>query len=289
MEASVVSGRIWTDPDRDQLQAENEDYINYQFPATTILDRFNGRVCNTPEFPADLYPDGVFCYFMPIFGDLAKYPYVVGDFFRNRPQSQNVILMNDGEVIDIDTPASSYDNSEVTIDFTSADRLRNPYLTATSDNLDVAISGYNEILKGTIASVNVEDGLVTGHPAVGDFLYFDNTGTEGTGARAKVTHVTTNTSVVVDTGATAAPAGGEEIVTRLFSHTQRIVLSGIVGEQPSYAFPVGFIVSSSGGAEGIVQSYDNTTKTLIVRCITKKLFKYGDTFFDGKLRAITLP
>ena len=64
-----VSGRIITG-DSDELTTEGGDHINWQriFPAQ-ILDKNNGKVCNTPEFPAELYPDGVYCYFFSTFGE----------------------------------------------------------------------------------------------------------------------------------------------------------------------------------------------------------------------------
>ena len=53
---------------------------------TASLDRNNGRVCNTPDFPQELYPDGVYCYFITIDKDLnPAYPYVIGDNFNNKP------------------------------------------------------------------------------------------------------------------------------------------------------------------------------------------------------------
>ena len=52
-----------------------------------ILDENNGMITNTPEFPEEVYPDGVYCYFMP-FDSLYNtpvFPYIVGKTFGNRP------------------------------------------------------------------------------------------------------------------------------------------------------------------------------------------------------------
>ena len=287
--AGIVGGALLTDPNRDYIQTENEEDINFTKQVTTILDRSNGKVCNTPEFPAELYPEGVFVYFTPVFGTTAFYPYVVGDFFANRPQSQKPVLLVDGEVMQTDMPESAYDDRRYIRNFSKTYRRRNPYLTSTKEELEVEITGYGGTGKGSIASILVDDGVTTGDAAVGDYLYFDNEDTDGAGASAVVTHVKPNLQVVISTNATSEPVGGEEIVTRLMSHRQRIVLSGIENEADTYTFPRGFTISTSSGATAVVGDYNAQDKVLIVQTVSEEMVKYGDVFEDARGTSIQLP
>ena len=60
-----------------------------------ILDRNNGKVCNTPEYPKELYPDGVYCYFVTIDEDgEPAFPYIIGENFNNRPISKVVNVVS---------------------------------------------------------------------------------------------------------------------------------------------------------------------------------------------------
>ena len=87
------------------IMTQSSDYINYQFPAPAVLDENNGKVCNTPEFPVELYPDGVYCYFTTQFNNAPRYPYFVGPVFKNRPRDQKVVIVDaEGETV----PAVSY-------------------------------------------------------------------------------------------------------------------------------------------------------------------------------------
>ncbi len=56
-----------------------EDYVYTANTATDYLDDHNGRICNTPEYPKSLYPNGIYCYFATVdAGNSSVYPYVVG-------------------------------------------------------------------------------------------------------------------------------------------------------------------------------------------------------------------
>ena len=51
-----------------------------------ILDKNNGKICNTPDFPKELYPDGVYCYFLTVDEeDTPVYPYIIGETFEKLP------------------------------------------------------------------------------------------------------------------------------------------------------------------------------------------------------------
>jgi YHYH protein/Secretion system C-terminal sorting domain len=56
---------------------------DYEFVARTgqsdYLDVHNGRICNTPEYPKSLYPNGIYCYFATVDdNNTSVYPYVIG-------------------------------------------------------------------------------------------------------------------------------------------------------------------------------------------------------------------
>jgi hypothetical protein len=57
-----------------------EDYEYVAHPSDpTYLDAHNGRICNTPEYPVSLYPNGIYCYFATVdANNTSVYPYLVG-------------------------------------------------------------------------------------------------------------------------------------------------------------------------------------------------------------------
>ena len=57
-----------------------EDYEYVAHPSDpTYLDAHNGRICNAPEYPVSLYPNGIYCYFATVdANNTSVYPYVVG-------------------------------------------------------------------------------------------------------------------------------------------------------------------------------------------------------------------
>ena len=60
---------------------EDYEYIDHTGDAT-YLDSHNGRICNTPEYPASLYPNGIYCYFATVDANHnSAYPYAVGPTF----------------------------------------------------------------------------------------------------------------------------------------------------------------------------------------------------------------
>ena len=283
-EAALTGGNINTE-DLDNIISEGGDYIRYMRTVAGVLDENNGKVCNTPEFPYELYPEGVYCYFATAFGSLASFPYNVGPVFRNRPQSQNVRLLNNGEVIATDKPESAYDNTEVTIDFSQANRFRTAYLSPTKQGVSASFAG---ISSGSISSIGIEDGVIA-NIAVGDKLHFDKLRNQWNRCPAVVSAVAPDVTVIAPTIATSAPAGGFDIQTRIFSHRQRIDLKLATDAQSNYTFRIGSIVTSNSGASGKVVSYDATNKILVLRVTTPKLFKYSDFFFDNKGRKATMP
>ena len=253
---------------------QGDNYINHQTAAPAVLDGFNGKVCNTPEFPVELYPDGVYCYFVTSYGTRPTFPYIMGPTFLSRPISQNVILIDDdGETSKPNNDQSSYDDTELTFNFQEVDRFRNLQLTRTGDEVEIEIS---DVTTGSISGVRVEDGSPD-TSMVGDYCYFNNGNTGGNGAEARVSHVQ---------GEDVIEGSGSPIATNLISHRQRINLGSVEG---SFVFVVGSRVESSSGAIGVVENYDPATKYLDVVVISEELFKFGDEITDNRGTVITIP
>ena len=60
-----------------------------------ILGENNCRVCNTPEYPKELYPEGIYAYFITVDEDnVPAFPYIIGKTFCDRPISQVVNVMD---------------------------------------------------------------------------------------------------------------------------------------------------------------------------------------------------
>lgn len=75
-----------------------EDYEYVAHPSDpTYLDAHNGRICNTPEYPASLYPNGIYCYFTTVDANHnSAYPYVVGPTFYGNVTATTVTSVPGG-------------------------------------------------------------------------------------------------------------------------------------------------------------------------------------------------
>ena len=261
---------------RDQATIDKKPYT---------LDKFNGRVCNTPDFPKELYPDGVYCYFLttddnedPVF------PYIMGKTFRDRPISQNVNI-NDSESL---TPISyktvynpvTYEDPFLTFDFTKVDRHRDPLLTETKEGVELEMSN---VTSGSVSDIVVNYGGPE-RTRVGDLVYFNNEGTSGTGASAIVTYLK---------GEDITNAEGKGVFTYVTSKRFRLDLSYNVAT--SYVFTPGSYVEMTSGSLAIVEKYEqdkldiNGFKYLTIRIVNNIAPTPTDTFYDNKGKAITLP
>ena len=62
---------------------EDYEYVDHTSSGdASYLDVHNGRICNTPEYPVSLYPNGIYCYFATVDANYnSAYPYVVGPTF----------------------------------------------------------------------------------------------------------------------------------------------------------------------------------------------------------------
>jgi hypothetical protein len=75
-----------------------EDYEYVAHPGdATFLDSHNGRICNTPDYPASLYPNGIYCYFATVDANHnSAYPYVVGPTFYGNITASTVTSVPGG-------------------------------------------------------------------------------------------------------------------------------------------------------------------------------------------------
>ena len=100
------------------------------------MNENNAVKCNTPEYPGELYPDGVWIYVATEVDSVATFPYIIGKTFENRPISQNVL--RDTEVDETNSfiiynPESKYRERAIEFDIDKVERHRNHYLTPTKD------------------------------------------------------------------------------------------------------------------------------------------------------------
>ncbi len=92
---------------------EDYEYVAHAGDAT-YLDSHNGRVCNTPEYPASLYPNGIYCYFTTVDANHnSAYPYAVGPTFYGNITVSTVTTIPAGTTTYNPTLANnSFENSE---------------------------------------------------------------------------------------------------------------------------------------------------------------------------------
>lgn len=303
----------------DRIQAENLDYIavSQPVPMDWVLNENNAIKCNTPEFPAELYPDGVWVYVCTHINGYPSFPYIIGKTFENRPVSQNVSLYTSedprpGQFIIYD-PQTVDREFPLEFNYDVVERFRNDYLTPTKDELDLRIANTST---GGVSEIVVVDGKPL-NSKVGDFVYFDNTGTQGSGALGKVSQLE---------GEEVISGVGEDITTVTISHYQRLNLnSGLPipeindrstwvtlglneglalktenglysvglenqyfdgldddGYPINYSFVKGSIITTTSKAEAIVLNYDVEGGFLDVYTYTKNLILEGDSFQDER-------
>ena len=238
------------------------------------LDSNNGKICNTPDYPQESYPDGVYAYFLTIdsFGN-PEFPYIIGKTFTNLPISQVVELVTEDDITSIysitEFSPEAYDTTPLEFNFTEVERYRNPYLFATEDQLDVRIS---DVTTGSISQVfcNLEN-EVEAQTRVGDLTFTDNSGTTGTGFLGRVAKIK---------GVDVDKSSSKRVEARHISHRQVIDLSQNTSD--TYVFVEGSQINTTSKAVAVVNSYDPLTMILEVRTVTPNLIKYGDVFRDNR-------
>ena len=166
-----------------------EDYTHLEITDETVLDKNNGRFCNTPE-----YPNGTYAYFATISdgdadseGQFSGYknpifPYLIGHNFNSRPNEFNFKKASNQNDFDLNK--------------TSFSRNTNPYNLIESGasysylelpNLLNQTADIKYASPGSIEKISIDFGGF--EYKVGDKLVFDNKDTSGYNASARVERI----------------------------------------------------------------------------------------------------
>ena len=170
---------------------------------------------------------------------------------------------------------SSYDDTELTFNFTKVERYRNPFLSESKRDVDLKIA---DVTAGGLSSVIVESGLPD-TTKVGDILYYDNSDTGGTGAEGRVEFVK---------GQPIQRAEGELVFTYLRSHHQRLPLDAYQGKESFVFVPDTFILCTSGAIAQVIE-WDADSYQLEVQTKTWGRVEYEDIFYDNRGKLVMLP
>ncbi len=151
---------------------------DYTFTNSGTLDKHNGRYCKTPEFP-----DGVYAYFCTLdTNNVPEFPYVIGDEYCFTPQKENFDLKY---------------NQSLNFNKLGIDKCTKPYRMDDKEHgyeyFNFLQSGIvNDAVVNQISEGNVDEILIANGGdgySVDDTIVFDNTGTDGYGASAKVSEI----------------------------------------------------------------------------------------------------
>ena len=163
------------------------------------------------------------------------------------------------------------------------ERYRNPNLTSTKTNLKLEI---DRVSGGGISDLIIEDSQPL-NSKNGDLVYFNNEGTTGTGAQARVSRIQGNE---------VTNSFGSEITTRLISHRQRLDLSNnkTDGVVDSFIFVPGTFIETVTTANQEISrarviSYNQETYVLELQTTTYRLIQGGDFFYDSKQKLVEVP
>jgi hypothetical protein len=159
---------------------------DYQFNNSGDLDEHNGRFCVTPEFP-----NGTYAYFMTLESIISdsgffignkkpKFPYVIGNSYKSKPIdfnfdsriNQNTFNFKSDSLIRNTKPNNTLDQNSLYEYFVSI------------ENLQTQDSKIKSTTKGTIDSIKIISGGE--NYKIGDRVIFNNDGSGGTSASAKV-------------------------------------------------------------------------------------------------------
>jgi hypothetical protein len=176
-----------------------EDYIYSEKSDETVLDKNNGRFCVTPEFP-----NGTYAYFATInstssdnSGPFANYrrpvfPYLIGDAFKSIPNEFNFKIASNQDDLDL--------NETDWLRFTTPYNIINgtasySYLP-TPNNLNQTVD-VKFALSGSVENIGINSGG-DGYK-VNNSIVFDESGTRGYGAAAKVSRIRGKSVTLVST------------------------------------------------------------------------------------------
>ena len=165
-----------------------EDYTYVRVSNETVLDENNGRFCVTPE-----YPNGTYAYFATFESALDSsgpfvgykrpaFPYLIGNSFKSTPNRFNFDYRSNQDQIDLNKTkwlrnTDSYNLIDGTVVYEYLSLPNN-----LNQSLDVTA-----VYPGNVDNV----GIITGgnNYRVNDSVVFDNEGTQGDGASARVSRI----------------------------------------------------------------------------------------------------
>ena len=140
------------------------------------LDDHNGRFCKTPEFPR-----GIYAYFATIDDNLQPvYPYFIGKTYR-------LPFIKDNNILDQSFDFNNSNLSRNTFPYKVNETFADNDFIIESNEIVRQMSTIESVTTGSVTDFQILDGG-DGYK-VGDFTVFDNTGTNGTGARAIVDEI----------------------------------------------------------------------------------------------------
>ena len=94
---------------------EDYEYVSHPGDAA-YLDTNNGRICNTPEYPITLYPNGIYCYFTTVEANHnSAYPYAVGPTFFGNVVTSTVTTVPSGTTTFLANDTFDFINTKVII------------------------------------------------------------------------------------------------------------------------------------------------------------------------------
>lgn len=150
---------------------------DYEFVANstdpTFLNINNGRVCNTPEYPASLYPNGIFCYFATVdANNTSVYPYLIGPtYYGNKTAtkfgtSTTTVI---GSVTYLSVAANDFEKKNFTVfpnpaqDYftVQTDFVENDFLVEVINELGQVVLT-NKILQGSTFCIIETDTIYNG-------------------------------------------------------------------------------------------------------------------------------
>lgn len=139
-----------------------EDYEYVAHPGdATYLDANNGRICNTPEYPISLYPNGIYCYFTTVDANHnSAYPYVVGPNFYGNVVTTTVTSLPAGTTTYLANDSFNFNDDKIIIAPNPAKDFIAIQLQMAENNLKVELIDElgkvvktSEILQGSTLSI----------------------------------------------------------------------------------------------------------------------------------------
>ena len=170
-----------------------EDFTYKAVSDETVLDENNGRFCVTPEFP-----NGTYAYFATIDDSGAEqggqfntyklpvFPYLIGKCYYSTPNDFNFSPNSNQDIYDLgDTSEYKWARNTTPYNLIQDDEPYYPYLPLPN-NLSQSLE-----VVGTKPGVLESIGIVTGgsNYQIGDEVVFNNSGTDGFDAAARVTRL----------------------------------------------------------------------------------------------------